>query len=178
MPTNDATVTVTGGGFTAGINTIQCVSIPPGTGVFAGQMADCFTLDWYVEQTANPTNGVFGIANTYFLTVPSYLPLGCSTCSGNLTQTITVATWTPPAKLDVGSAGQLATLNSTNPTDAIVETYAVTAYSPTAVLVTVTEAGQQPGDSGSESYTVDASGNEQLVSMSAVVNGQTIVLTP
>jgi hypothetical protein len=178
MPTNDDSLTVTGGAFTAGIDTSQCLSSPPGTGTFGGQLASCFTLDWYVEQTADPTSGVFGIANTYFLTAPSYLPLGCSACWGSLTQTITVATWTPPATLDVGAAGQLATLNSTNPTDAIVETYAVTAYSPTAVLVTVTETGQQPGDNGTESYTVDASGNEQLVSMTAVANGQTIVFMP
>jgi hypothetical protein len=178
MPTTDDTLTLTGGAYTVGFRTSQCISIPPGTGYFAGQLADCYNDIWSVELTADPTVGDFGITNTYFLMVPSYLPLGCSPCTGLPPQSITVATWTPPATLDVGAAGQLATLSATTPTDAMVETYSVAAYSPTAVLVTVTETGQQPSDNGSESYTVDAGGNVQLVSMTKVVNGQTIVFTP
>jgi hypothetical protein len=178
MLTTEPSLTLTGGAYTVSQDLSQCISAPPGTGYFAGMLANCWELIWSIEQTADPLNGAFGIANTYFLTVPSYLPLGCSTCVGSLTQTITVATWTPPAKLDVGATGQLATLSSTTPTDAIVETYSVAAYSPTAVLVTVTETGQQPGDNGSESYTVDASGNEQLISITNIENGQTIVFTP
>jgi hypothetical protein len=175
MPTNDASLTLTGGGLTAGITTNQCIGDPPGTGYFAGQLADCFLVNSYIEQTANPLNGTGNFTSVYFLTAP-YILLGCSPCAGE--QTITVSSWTPPAQFDVGASGQLATLSATNPTDTIVETYAVTAYSPTAVLVTITETGQQPGDSEAESYTVDASGNEQMVSITVVANGQTVVFTP
>ena len=93
------------------------------------------------------SNTAFATDNIFYLLNP-YMPLGNS----DGTQ---VTSWTPPSSLTVGAAGQLASFS-----DGSTETYAVTAYSPTAVLMTVTES-----NGSLESYTVTATGDEQLISV-------------
>jgi hypothetical protein len=164
LPTNDASTTLTGGGYTITFDTTGCVGDPPG----------CLFTNWSLVQTSNPANGTLGI-NTVNFTPSPYVPMSCACYSQNLT----VTSWTPPPHFDVGASSQLMALSATNPTDTMVETYTVTAYSSTAVLVTIAETGQQATDNQSESYTVDASGNEQLVSFTGTLpSGQSIVFTP
>jgi hypothetical protein len=156
IPTTTASVqlfgTVSGVAYVFGIDATPFVPV-----TFDGQLANDMSFNWSLEQVANPLNGTFGTSDSYYLLSP-YLPLG----ELDGTQ---VTSWTPPSSLMVGASGQLATFNANG--DAKVETYAVTEYSPSAVLVTITETGQQPSDASVETYTVDASGNEQLVSASA-----------
>jgi hypothetical protein len=160
----------------------------------------CGGADAYTDTDENFTSSNWSIffvgQSVDFYTSAPYVPCGglAVDLGGNITSTYSVTSYTPPANWTAGDTGQLATetnysasgtwlppavetLTATGPqisTDVI--SYQVAPYSPSAVLLTITDQNSVNGTQANV-FTVTADGAMTLQSVSLSQGGQTITLT-
>lgn len=167
---------------------------PATSKILCGGSADPYT-DTTISFTASNWSVFFPDDESvdFYASTP-YTPCGGLTAQlGNVTSTYSVTSYTPPANWTVGDAGQLATETNYSASGAwappTVETittgaqtstdiisYQVASYSPSAILLTITDQNSVNGTS-SQVFTVTADGTMTLQSVSLTQSGQTITLT-
>ena len=134
------------------------VSITPTTGNQGEAPQFGGAAESQVTETLSSTGGT--LTAWFFYDEDPYTPIGFAYPAG---LTCFYTGWTPPANLTVGESGQLDSISCDNGTTEV-QTYEVTAHSPTEVQATLaTEASN--GNNITEVLLVNAAGSEQLVSM-------------
>jgi hypothetical protein len=162
--------------------------------VTCGGMADPYT-DTTVSFTASNWSVFFPDDESVdFYTSTPYTPCGgISAQLGSITSAYSVTSYTPPANWTVGNAGQLATetnysasgawfppstvtITTGAQTSTDIISYQVASYSPSAVLLTITDQNSVNGTT-TEVFAVAADGVMTLQSVTISNGGQTITLT-
>ncbi len=178
IPSTTLTATSGGNSYTA----IYSQTPNNGTTMFDGQVAYSSAVSLAITENGS-TIGT-EVSTAYYLESP-YEPLGLSGTVSGTAYTFLFASTNPyPSTLTVGSSGPLGSgtyyLSGTNDAvGSLTETYSVTAYNSSILLLTTYGSSTVNGSSVNETitYTVNSSGTVALQSVQLTVNGMALTFT-